>query len=51
MSLYTMGGRKGDDYLIALDVKTGKEMWSKKIGPSYPKNAMERWTKLDANGG
>ncbi len=39
--LYTMGGRKGDDYLIALDVKTGKELWSKKIGRSYPKT---QWT-------
>ena len=36
--LYTMGARKGDDYLIALDIKNGgKELWSKKIGPSYPK--------------
>ena len=35
--VYTMGARKGDDYLIALNVKDGKELWSKKIGPSYPK--------------
>jgi outer membrane protein assembly factor BamB len=35
--VYTMGARKGDDYLIALDVKNGNELWAKKIGPSYEK--------------
>ena len=35
--VYTMGGRKGDDYLIALDATKGTELWAKKIGPSYEK--------------
>ena len=33
----TRWGRKGDDYLLALDVKEGKELWSAKVGPSYEK--------------
>ncbi len=33
--LYTMGARGGDSYLLALDVKTGKELWKLKVGPSF----------------
>src|SRR5262245_37954432 len=30
--LYTMGLRDGTEFLIALDVKDGKELWTAKIG-------------------
>jgi outer membrane protein assembly factor BamB len=33
--LYTMGGRSDGDYLFALDVKEGKELWAFKIGPVF----------------
>src|SRR5262249_4255898 len=33
-TVYTMGARKGDEYLIALD-KDGKEKWVAKLGPLY----------------
>ena len=35
--VYTMEARQGDDYLIALDATKGRELWAKKIGPSYEK--------------
>src|SRR5262245_57439203 len=31
--LYVLGGRDGNEHLLALDVKDGKEAWSAKIGP------------------
>ncbi|MBD3676108.1 MAG: PQQ-like beta-propeller repeat protein [Planctomycetaceae bacterium] len=31
--LYTMGGRDETEYLICLDEKTGKEIWSTEVGP------------------
>jgi outer membrane protein assembly factor BamB len=33
-TVYTMGARKGDEYLIALDGK-GTEKWAAKLGPLY----------------
>src|SRR5262249_6314856 len=33
--LYILGARDGTEYLLALDVKNGKEEWKTKIGPSY----------------
>lgn len=33
--LYTMGGREDSSYVFALDVKTGKELWSCPIGKTY----------------
>src|SRR5262249_823710 len=33
--LYTMGGRGEDEYVIALDVKTGQEVWHSKVGPLF----------------
>src|SRR5262249_7480283 len=33
-TIYTMGARKGDEWLIALD-KDGKEKWAAKLGPLY----------------
>src|SRR5438067_6797351 len=33
--LYIMGARDGMEYLLAVDVKDGKELWKAKIGPSY----------------
>ena len=33
--LYTMGGRGADEYVIVLDVATGKEVWSQKLGPLF----------------
>lgn len=33
--LYIMGAREGKEYLLALDVKDGKERWKVEIGPSY----------------
>jgi len=33
--LYTMGGRDGTSYVFALDVKTGKEVWSCPIGKVF----------------
>jgi outer membrane protein assembly factor BamB len=33
--LYTMGARGADEFVFALDAKTGKELWSLKVGPLY----------------
>src|SRR5262245_17378400 len=33
--LYTMGGRSDGDYLFALDVKEGKQLWAVKLGPLF----------------
>src|SRR5262249_10646047 len=33
--LYTMGARDGTEYLLALDTKTGKELWTCQIAPSF----------------
>ncbi len=33
--LYTMGAREDSTYVIALDVKTGKEVWSHKVSPKF----------------
>src|SRR6266540_1607534 len=33
--LYILGARDGTEYLLALDVKNGKELWKAKLGPSY----------------
>jgi outer membrane protein assembly factor BamB len=33
--LYTLGGRGGDEYVLALDSQTGKELWSAKIGSLF----------------
>src|SRR3954447_15058473 len=33
--LYTLGARGGDEYVIALDVASGKEVWSQKVGPTF----------------
>src|SRR4051794_2327988 len=33
--LYTLGGRGSDEYVIALDVTKGTEVWSRKIGPLF----------------
>jgi outer membrane protein assembly factor BamB len=33
--LYILGARDGTEYLLALDVTAGKELWKAKIGPSY----------------
>jgi outer membrane protein assembly factor BamB len=33
--LYTMGGRGGTEFLFALDVDSGKEVWAAKIGPLF----------------
>ena len=31
--LYTMGGRDGNSYLLAIDANTGQERWATKLGP------------------
>ncbi|HJT77784.1 MAG TPA: PQQ-binding-like beta-propeller repeat protein, partial [Gemmataceae bacterium] len=31
--LFTLGGRGDSDCVFAVDVKTGKEVWSAKLGP------------------
>jgi len=36
--LYTMGARKDETYVIALDAAKGKEVWSTKIGPIFSFN-------------
>lgn len=33
--LYLMGARDGAEHLLALDVSTGKEVWARKIGPTF----------------
>jgi outer membrane protein assembly factor BamB len=33
--LYTLGARGDTEYVIALDVKTGQEVWHTKVGPIY----------------
>src|SRR5262249_39644385 len=33
--LYLMGGRDKTEYVFALDVRTGKEVWAAKIGPVF----------------
>src|SRR5215212_6378863 len=33
--LYILGARAGTEYLLALDVTNGKELWKAGIGPSY----------------
>ena len=37
-SLYTMGAREDQEYLIAVNVENGKEKWSQKIGPLLKNN-------------
>jgi len=34
--LFTMGLREGQEFLIALDAATGKELWATPAGPRYP---------------
>jgi outer membrane protein assembly factor BamB len=44
--LYTMGGRKGDEYLFALDIKDPKaikEAWAVKMGPVFSTETMKAW--------
>ena len=36
--LFTMGAREGREMLIALDVNTGRELWSAPMGDVYPNN-------------
>lgn len=36
--LFTMGLREGQEFLIALDAGTGKELWAAPAGPRYPNN-------------
>jgi outer membrane protein assembly factor BamB len=36
--LFTMGLRNDQEYLLALDAKTGKELWATPAGPKYPNN-------------
>lgn len=33
--VYVTGGRDDDELLIAVDAKTGKELWTAKIGPTF----------------
>jgi outer membrane protein assembly factor BamB len=33
--LYTIGGRGTEEYLVALDVQSGREVWSAKVGPLF----------------
>src|SRR5262245_20620907 len=33
--LYIMGARNGTEYLLALDVKNGNELWKAEVGPRY----------------
>jgi outer membrane protein assembly factor BamB len=33
--LYILGARGDTSYVLALDVKTGKEVWHKKLGPTF----------------
>ena len=33
--LYTLGARGSDEYVIVLDVNSGKEVWSQKLGPIF----------------
>src|SRR5262245_32454482 len=33
--LFTMGARGDTEYVLALDVKSGKELWKAKIGPTF----------------
>lgn len=35
-SLFTMGLRDGQEFLIAVNASTGKELWSTPAGPKYP---------------
>jgi outer membrane protein assembly factor BamB len=37
-SLFTMGARDGTELVYALDVRTGKEIWSAPIGPLFNNN-------------
>jgi outer membrane protein assembly factor BamB len=44
--LYIMGGRKGDEYLFALDTKDPKaikEAWTVKIGPIFAPELIRQW--------
>jgi outer membrane protein assembly factor BamB len=36
--LYTMGGREEQEYVYALDVKTGKQVWASKLEPLFKNN-------------
>lgn len=36
--LFTMGLRKDQEYLIAIDTANGKELWAAEAGPRYPNN-------------
>jgi outer membrane protein assembly factor BamB len=36
--LFTMGLREDQEFLIALDAATGKELWATPAGPRYPNN-------------
>ncbi|MGE3804861.1 MAG: PQQ-binding-like beta-propeller repeat protein [Gemmataceae bacterium] len=33
--LYTIGGRGDDEFLIAIDTTSGKELWATKVGPLF----------------
>lgn len=37
-TLFTMGLREGQEFLIAVDASKGKELWSAPAGPKYPNN-------------
>src|SRR5262249_24974918 len=33
--LYSMGGRSGSEYVYAVDIQSGGEIWSAKVGPLF----------------
>jgi outer membrane protein assembly factor BamB/protein-L-isoaspartate O-methyltransferase len=41
--VYTLGYRKDNEYVIALEEHTGKKLWDAKIGPSVKENPVMRW--------
>jgi outer membrane protein assembly factor BamB len=41
--LYILGNRDGTEYVLALDVKTGKEVWAAAIGPYLSTGSTERY--------
>jgi len=43
-TVYVLGARKADEFIIALDAGTGKEKWSAKIGPVYDWN-LNQWSR------
>jgi outer membrane protein assembly factor BamB len=41
--LFIMGGRGDTTYLIALNVQSGKEVWSTKVGPVFNDSGVSQW--------